>query len=280
MKLFSHTIRLYCRLAGLSLLSCLFSIEAVAGCSRPINAPILPSGLTVIVKPNGYAGILPDFLTQVAEKSGCKFVFQLVPKSRQEALFESGQSDMLLTAVRTSRRDQFGIFIPLVQLRASLISIENGQIPTTSTTELVARPTLKLLVVRGFDYGAAYQRIVDDMQQQGRLVVEGDAVSVARMMRSNPNYVTIMAPTIFSGMVQTESKLADIVGKIRYEKLDDFPWSESGIYLSSKALNEADRNLLKTTMEKIATSDAIWKAYQQYYSPEVVKLGLRPRDSH
>ncbi len=252
---------------------------AWAQCSRAIVVPVLPSGLTVIVKDNQFQGIIPDLLSQVSQKSGCKFSYHLVPKNRQEALFETGHADLLITAVRTARRDQFGEFVSLIQLRATLISIESGQPSITSSAELLSRTSLKLLVVRGFDYGATYQKVLQEMQAQGRLIQEGDTVSVARSMKANHQYVTIMAPTIFAGMLQTEARLADMVGKVRYEKLEDFPWSDSGIYISNKSLSDTDRLLLKTNIEKLAVGDTIWKAYQQHYSVDVVRLGLRPRDS-
>lgn len=255
------------------------SCQALATCSRTLNVPIMPSGLTVIAKDKGFTGIVPEFLEQVSQRSGCKFSYHLVPKSRQENLFENGQADLLLTAVRTSRRDQFGIFVPLVQLRASLISIENNQAAVQSLKELLANTTAKLVVVRGFDYGPAYQLIVEEMRREGRLLIEADTVSVIRMLKANSNYTTIMAPTIFAGTLQTEAKLNDLAGKIRYERLDELPWTESGIYISTRSLNESDRLLLKATMDKLAQSEAVWKAYQQYYPSAVIKLGLRPRDS-
>lgn len=265
---------------GFGCLGWLFTGMVSATCSRTIVAPILPSGLTVIAKGNVFTGIVPDFLAQVSEKSGCKFSFQLVPKSRQEALFETGQADLLLTAVRTPKRDQSGSFVPLVQLRATLISIEAGQGNISTSQELLARAQVKLLAVRGFDYGPTYQRVLDDMQQQGRLVYEADAISLARVMKNDPQYVTIMAPTIFAGMLQTDSRLTDLIGKVRYEKLEELPWTESGIYISNKSLGETDRKTLRQHMEKLANSDVIWKAYQHYYTADVVRIGLRPRESH
>lgn len=253
--------------------------SAAANCSRTLQVPILPSGLTVIVQGTNYSGIVPDFLTQVARKAGCKISYQLVPKSRQENMFENAQADLLITAVKTARRDQFGVFVPLVQLRASLVSIEHGQPAVQSLKDLIQNPSLKLAVVRGFDYGPVYQSIVDEMQKSGRLQIENDTISIARMMRNNTNYVTIMAPTIFAGAIQTERKLHDLGGKIRYEKLEELPWTESGIYISNRSLNESDKNLLKATMDKLASSESVWKAYQQYYSIDVIKLGLRPREA-
>lgn len=255
-------------------------LPVVAQCSRSINVPILTSGLTVFAKGRGYGGIVPEYLAQVSEKSGCKFVFQLVPKNRQEALFETGQSDLLLTAVRTARRDLFGTFVPLIQVRATLISVEAGQQAIHTLAELTNKSNLKLVVVRGFDYGESYQRVLEEMQQQGRLLIEADAISVARTMRSQKNYVTIMAPTIFSGMLQTEAKLQDLSSKVRYEILDEISWAESGIYISSKALSDEDRQLLKLHMEKLAAGDLVWKAYQHYYAPEVVRIGVRKRKLH
>lgn len=200
-----------------------FASSVAAACSRILNVPILPSGLTVVAKGSNFTGIVPDFLEQVSQKSGCKFSYHLVPKSRQENLFENAQADLLLTAVRTTRRDQFGVFVPLVQLRATLISLEHNQVAIQSLKELLANNAMKLVVVRGFDYGPAYLAIVEEMKRDGRLLVEADAVSVIRTLKSNASYATIMAPTIFAGTLQTEPKLNDLVGKVRYEKLEELP---------------------------------------------------------
>jgi polar amino acid transport system substrate-binding protein len=131
--------------------------------------------------------------------------------------------------------------------------------------------------VRGYDYGPIYQSIVEDMKALGRLAVETDPISAGRLMQNNANYVTIMAPTLFSGVVQTEEILKSLRGRLRFEKLEDLPWNESGIYVSKMSLNPSDQLYLKTQFEKYASTDAVWKAYLSYYPPEVVRLGLRQR---
>lgn len=255
-----------------------FAINAQAICSRPIQVPVAVAGLSVIFKDNKYTGIMPDFLSLIEAKSNCQFVYYYVPKSRQENLFEGGKADLLIATVRTARRDKLGTFIPLVQLRATVISMEDQHVTIQSVQDLYSRNDFRLVVVRAYDYGPAYQAILEEMNRKGRLIVEADPVSVARMMMSNPHYVTIMAPTLFFGVVQTEAMLKAMNGKLRYDKLDELPWTASGIYISHSSLTAGDQTYLKSLLEKYAATDAVWKYYQSVYPPEVVKIGLRQRD--
>jgi len=102
---------------------------------------------------------------------------------------------------------------------------------------------------------------------------------VARLMRSNSKYVTIMAPTIFSGIVQIDPALGDIIKKIRYEKLESLQWNESGIYISKTSLSLADQRELKTYFDKYVNLEDVRRAYQKYYPPDVIKIGIRFSDS-
>jgi polar amino acid transport system substrate-binding protein len=269
------------KVLGLILISAmLLCVENVyARCSRPIQVPVSAYSYTVIVKGNQFSGILPDVLSAIEAKSNCKFVYTLVPKNRQEILFETGQSDLLVSAVKTVRRDKFGIFFPFVQLRAAVISMEGQFPPLHNAKDIIARTELKLVVVRAYDYGPAYQTIVEEMTKLGRVVVESDPISVAKLIRSNPKYVTIMAPTIFSGIIQSEPVLENLNGKIRFEKLDELQWTDSGVYISKLSMSASDQVYLKAQFEKYANMDNMWKSYLNYYPPEVIKIGIRPRDN-
>lgn len=262
----------------LLLMSCLCIDSVHARCSRLIQVPVAAYSYTVIVKDNQFSGILPDVLSALEAKSRCKFAYSLVPKNRQEILFETGKSDLLVNAVKTARRDSFGIFFPFVQLRAVVISIEGQLPPLHNAKDIVARNETKLVIVRAYDYGPAYQAIVDEMSKLARVVIEPDPISVAKLIRANPKYVTIMAPTIFSGIIQSEPVLESLNGKIRFEKMDELQWTDSGVYISKVSLSASDQIYLKAQFEKYANTDNIWKAYLNYYPPEVIKMGIRPRD--
>jgi hypothetical protein len=64
---------------------------------------------------------------------------------------------MLIPAIRTSRRDRHGIFVPLLYTRATLIGLrQQGVSPPASLDAVLKTPALQISLVRGFDYGDAY----------------------------------------------------------------------------------------------------------------------------
>lgn len=254
-------------------------LASQAQCSRPIHVPMTTTGFGVIAHAGQISGIVPDFLSELSAKTGCQFVYTVVPKNRQENLFELGKADLLVSAVKTAKRNKLGVFVPLVYIRPTLISIETQQPPIQNARGIFRQKGLRLIVVRGYDYGSNYQAILDEMKKQGRLSFEPDPLSVARTMKANPLYATIMAPTIFAGVVMTEPLAQALQGKIRFQPLEELPWTESGIYISKTALSQSDQESLKSSMARMANTDIVWRAYQHYYPPEVLKISLRPREA-
>ncbi len=250
----------------------------VAGCSRTINVPMAPIGLSVFVaSDNSLSGVYPDVLRAIVAREGCNFEFSLVPRARLDVMFESGRADLLIPASRSPSRDDYGIFVPLVYSRATLISMSMDRPAIQSAQELLERRELKVGVVRGFDFGTAYQSLVKSLTEQGRLVQEVDAASVARLMQSGAVDLTIMAPSILVGAIQVDPKLAKLMVKLRYEPIDELPWGDSGAYISKKAMSEADINTLRDALERAARSGAVWKAFQRYYPANALVGSIRAR---
>ena len=107
------------------ILSYMAAMQAWAACPRPVQVPVAATGFSVIVDAQQkVSGIYPDVLTEAGNRANCRFVFKAVPRARLEALFETGAADMLLPAPRTARRDQHGLFVPLIQARATVISVD------------------------------------------------------------------------------------------------------------------------------------------------------------
>ena len=271
-----HWIRIG-RRRGATLALALAAPVAAAGCARPYIVPVAPLGISVVVKDGQAGGIYPDLLHTIHAKTGCEFTLSVVPRARLEALFEVGKADMLMPATRTPQRDRNGVFIPMLDTRATLISIAGTRAPVHSVRQLLERRELRLALVRGNDYGEVYQTLVKQLTAQGRIFLEADAVGVARLIDGGIADATILTPTSFTAALKENVRVHGMLGRLRIEALDELPWQESGIYLSKATLTPDERKMLGNLLRTANKSNAVWEGFKRYYAPEVIALAARPR---
>ena len=252
------------------------ALSAHAECSRVIHVPMSSTGLSVLVNGDAVSGIYPELLRVMSDKEKCTFAITAVPRARQEVLVETGRADVLIPASKTPKRDALGAFVALIQNRALLMSIQSKRPAIKTVQELLDQTSLRVALVRGFDYGQPYQDLVTALGQQGRLILEVDALSVARLLKAGAADVTIMAPTILAGAVQGDERVRDMVDMLRMEPLEELPWGSSGVYVSNTSLGPTDKAALLEALERAARSGDVWKSFQRYYSPAVLKSGIRP----
>ena len=257
--------------------SCL-PLQALAACSRVINVPMAATGLSVIAdKDSIQGGVYPDLLRSEQDKGQCVFAMQLVPRARLEQMFRDGSADLLIPATRAPVRDAFGVFVPLIYNRATLISVRSPRPLIASAADLLDQTSLKVVLVRGFNYGAAYDVLVQRLAEQGRVSYEPDPLAVARTLNLGSEWLTIMAPSILVGAIRNDERFAELSKKLQYEPIRELPWGDSGAYISRKSLAEADRRQLKALLENAVQTGSVWKGFQNYYGVDVLKEGVRPR---
>lgn len=259
--------------------ACLLPVMAHANCSRVINVPVAAAGLSVIVNDKNVSGIYPELLRSMSDSHGCNFAFSSVPRARLELMFASGKADLMIPAKKTAKRDEYGVFIPLIFNRAELISLSANLSGIKSMQDLIERRDLRVALVRGYDYGPAYQLLAAELTKQGRLVLEAEPTSIARLLKAGTVDVTIMTPYIFVGALHGDARIEDMASKINYEPMAELPWSDSGAYISKSALNDADKASLRNLLESAAKSGVIWKSFQRYYPAELLKDSIRPLDA-
>ncbi|MFZ6638425.1 substrate-binding periplasmic protein [Undibacterium sp. TC4M20W] len=258
-----------------ALLAC--APQIFAACSRIINVPVASTGRSVIINGEQIDGIYPDLLRSLMEKEACKFALAAVPRARMELMFETGRADLLIPASRTPKRDEHGIFIPMIYNRATLISLESNRPVISSVQDLLDKKDLKVALVRGFDYGPAYQDLIKELSRQKRLYFDTDPLSVARLLKAGIADITIMAPSILAGAIMDDGRVQDMLDKLRFEPIPELPWGDSGAYISKKSLGAEDTAALKDLLEQVAKSGMVWKGFQRYYPANVLKESIRPR---
>ena len=253
------------------------ALAQAAACTRPFTVPVSPTGLSVAVSGQSVGGVYPELLRAISAKSGCAFKFSVVPRARQEALFETGQADLLIPATRTARRDQLGYFVPLTSSRAAAISLDAKRAPLRSIQDLFDRKELRVALVRGYDYGEAYTALVRKLAAQGRVMMEAEPIGVARLLHAGYADLTIMAPNILAGAVQGDARVEAMYARLRIEPLEELPWGENGVYISNKAVTAEDRAALENLLGAAVKSGAVWEAFKRYYAPDILNGTIRPR---
>lgn len=260
---------------GLAACALMAAGAARADCSRPIRVPVAPIGLSVVTSGGEVGGVFPDMLRKIASETGCQFEFTVVPRARVEAMFAANTADLLVPATRTSQRDVHGDFVPMMKARPMLISLASDRAPIESLADLAERRELRVAVVRGFDYGEAYQELLKTLKLQRRLVVEADTAAVVRTLERSLADVTLMAPSIFAGTVLQDSKTRPLVDRLRLEPMAELNWADNGIYLS-RHLPAKDREVLADALERNLRSGVLWKSVQRHYPAGSYEEGLKP----
>ena len=245
-----------------------------AGCSRTIEAPMAPVGLSVSFDGERSSGIYPTLLNELGAAIGCEFRIHRMPRARVQKMFESGQADVLVPASASPARDANGEFVPLVQVRASLITLSADKVPR-SLAELLALRHYKLAVVRGFTFGPAYDKAIAALRAQRRLIEEPDAGGVARALRAGLAQASIMTATILVGTLIIEPELAPLLKQVQVESLEDLGWGESGVYLSRHTLSEADRRTLRQAFAQAARTGRLWQLFNEHHPPGSLGASIR-----
>lgn len=255
----------------------LLALPVQAGCSRDIQVPVSNTGASIVINGDRVTGIYPDLMRALGQKEGCNFNFSPVPRARLELMFETGKADILVPATRTTPRDVNGIFVPMMRHRATLISVAGNRPVITNAQELLERKDVRVAVVRGFDYGEAYQALLRDLSKQGRLFTEVDPTAVARLLNLGAVDMTIMGPTILAGVINREPRVHGLLEKLRLEPIPELPWQYNGMYVSRRSLSAEDQAALIDLLEKAARSGAVLDAFQRYHKPEIIAESVRPR---
>lgn len=260
----------------LALVLVLLPPGASAGCSRPIDVPVSPFGLMVTVdRHNQIGGAYIEMLREQGRAQGCEFRFEAVPRARQEMLFLARQSDLLIPAQRTERRDPFGQHVALLQLRPTLTGFK--PLPYASAAAALADPNLRVVMLRGIDNGPAYREFAEALRQRNRLTLESDLNGVVRALRTGIADATLMNPALLQGTLLQHPEWRAWAVELQVAPLAEMDWQPSGVYLSRSRLSDADRQTLAALLEAPAAAQSLWASLRRLHQPALaLDAGYRP----
>lgn len=267
------SIALPCQL--LLCVALLLPTASQAGCSRPMEVALSPSGMTIIKDGGKVSGFMPEMLHKFGNEVGCEWNITIAPRARVEALFEAGKTDVIVAATHTERRDQIGYFVPTLSTRATVLSLGKPNPPIRSLADLVARRDVRVALVRGQEYGGGFAAMVKAMTEQHRIVFESNAINVARLLDADIAQVTVMTPIALAGQLGTDPRYAPLIARIRIDPVAELPWDATGTYISKETVGAADRAVLEEMFNRIARSSWLLDNLKATYPPNVLTESVR-----
>lgn len=258
-------------LTAIATLCCALPGLAAASCSRAINVPVAPHGVAVVVKHGKAAGVVPDLLDELSDKYGCKFVFPVVPRARLEMLFRAGDGDIIVLSTRSPERDLSGTFVPVFKYRAVLVGIKPLDTAVQSVDALLKQTDLRIAVVRGFDYGPAYRKLLDPAMA-ARVQYANDLSDLMRRIQARIADVTILPYSSAYNTIAEDPRLSGLDGQLSISALDDIPWQDAGFYVSKRTLSSADQSVLIDMLGSEEVGKHILKSLSKAIPPAVFGL--------
>lgn len=244
----------------------LLPAHAGAACSRPIVVPASSLGRMMTVNENNgdVGGVYPGLLRERGRRAGCEFVFPVVPRARAEAMLRQGEADLLVGAVQVAERDQWGRYIPMIGTEWMLVSTDPD--PPRSEAELLARPGIRLNVVRSYNYGPAYLALLARLDRQGKLEYVKDPQTIARKMEIGRANYAYMPSNTFAGTLE-ELGLRETLGRrVRYTHLAGIPASTSGVYISRRTAPE-DAAQLAAMLKQLSRDGELLARTRKFFTP-------------
>lgn len=208
-----------------------------------------------------YSGAAYEFLMRVEKSTGCVFNFLLVPRARAWKMLKDGEIAVVPTAIRTAERDGQAKFIDqMVRSSVAFMSLKGLELGVRSTADLISS-TLRIGVVRGFDYGPEYMKMLANPELQSHLQIVVDTDTLARMLALGRIDGVVIRPSAFTEAAHR----AGIVDQVEVHLLEDVPPVPAGLYLLRKRLSEKDIAILTKAMNAISQDAEYIKMFKQTY---------------
>lgn len=245
------------------------ALAAAESCSRPIIVGVTPAGNAVTVSADGkIGGLYVEILNQVARNGNCTFSYEPLPRARAHHMFQGNNIDILAPAAQSEERDKTGEFVTSSTMAITLITPKNKSANALAALE---KGELLVNIVRGFDFGPEYHKLVAKLQARSMLEEVVDSDTVARKMQAGRIDATIMPALTFYPSAFEAGLAQNLVATV----IPDIAGITAGIYLSRQNLAPEDRAHIALHFRKFVQSGDFWRMLKARYAADWALTGYQ-----
>ncbi|HEY9103146.1 substrate-binding periplasmic protein [Chitinimonas sp.] len=214
------------------------------------------------------SGAVPDFLTELSRRTGCRFSYAVVPAARAYLMLRQGQLDVIGAGTRSPEREIAGQFLRYARNQTIvLIKTPQSSQPPTLAALLDSQPRFSLL--RGYDFGPEARRLALDPRLAARLEWVVDPETAVRKLKAGHTDATMGTADVFYPLLKQQDMLDEVT-------LLAVPGGaqEVGMYLSRQRLDTEVRNTLAEALAGMVADSTLPTIAARHY-PEWLLRGLQ-----
>jgi polar amino acid transport system substrate-binding protein len=235
------------------------SAAAAPDCSRPFTLALHDHGL--LYSADTDTGIDKDVAEELIRRSGCRVIVNLMPRARIWQLIESGALDFSLSGITTVERDKFASFAWYISNKYYLLVRKDAAVRDLADFERNDR--LRLGVIRSFRYSESANRLVDTLQQAGRVSQSGGLGPLYQVLIGNQIQAMIIEPFDYPALDEKQIRgISDII------EFNDPPVLH-GLIMSKKALPAHEQEKWRKLVKDMHHDGTVRRIFEKYFPPEL-----------
>ena len=230
-------------------------------CSRTFTLALHEHGLLYASQTD--QGIDKDIADELVRRSACKLSITLMPRARIWQLIESGALDFSLSGISNEARDRFAAFAWYFSNKYYLLLRDDAGVQTPADFE--RNPALRLGAIRGFRYGPAANRFVDQLDAQGRVSYASHLDPLYQVLLDKRVQSMIIEPFDYPSVTSTDIRAHTLI-----REFDDPPVPH-GLIMSRKSLPPAQQQAWRDLLNGMRADGTVQRIFEKYFKPELAR---------
>ena len=234
-------------------------------CGRPLSLALHEHGL--LYSNQTGEGIDKDIADELIRRSGCKVSVSLMPRARIWQLIESGALDFSLSGISNEARERFAAFAWYVSNKYYLLVRKDAGVQKLA--DFTGQGALKLGAIRSFRYSPTANRLVDQLDAQGRVSYASSLDPLYQVLLDNRIQAMIIEPfdypTLESAQIRAQTLIVEF---------DDLPVPH-GLIMSRKTLPDAQQRAWRALVDEMRADGTVQRIFEKYFKPELAAAMTR-----
>lgn len=238
---------------------------------RPISLAYFEFGYQYYEQDGQGHGIDKDLVDELAQRTGCQFSTQVLPRARVWAELASGRLDMSVAGIQNPERDRFAWFAPYERAKNYAVLRLATAATVHQRTDFLAQNALQFGVVRGFKHGDELDQWLEPLRQAQRVQESASVNQLVEQLKLKHIDGLFAQPAVYRKLL-LDHQMEDEV------TLQDWAPQDKGVIgsliLSKSRFSTVEAARWQALMRELKRDGTLARIFRRYVSAEEVRKML------